>query len=209
MITGRQCRAARALIGWTQGDLGDRCGLSKTAINNFETGNASIKQSSAEAIKRALELKYIGFLPNEGVMLNNVEQALILHGRHHLHKIWEEILINAEEDKSDVLIITLREMTKKDSKAMGLSDFLKDLQKLGVKERIIVGKSNADFHAPKDWYRTIDDEFLTYGTANIIFGNKVAFILWHSDTLILANSRIVKETEEKKFETLWESATKP
>ena len=42
MITIGQCRAARGLLDWTQQDLAEACGLSKTAINNFEKGHSDI-----------------------------------------------------------------------------------------------------------------------------------------------------------------------
>ena len=44
MITIEQCRAARGLLGWTQQDIADASGLSKTAINNnFVISNTTLE----------------------------------------------------------------------------------------------------------------------------------------------------------------------
>jgi DNA-binding XRE family transcriptional regulator len=37
-LTPAQCRAARGLIGWNQGDLAREAGVSRQTINDFESG---------------------------------------------------------------------------------------------------------------------------------------------------------------------------
>ena len=64
MITIEQCRAARGLLDWTQQDLSEASGLSKTAINNFEKGHSDIKNESLRAIRMAFESADIEFLEN-------------------------------------------------------------------------------------------------------------------------------------------------
>ena len=66
MITGTQCAAARALLGWRQSDLSDAIAvaggkLSVTAITAFERGGA-IRDSNAHAITSALEAAGVQFL---------------------------------------------------------------------------------------------------------------------------------------------------
>lgn len=67
MITIEQCRAARGLLGWTQADLAQASGLSKTAINNFEMGRGDVKQTSLEAMRHAFEREQIEFIEGCGV----------------------------------------------------------------------------------------------------------------------------------------------
>ena len=69
-ITGKQCLAARGLLGWTQADLsaaitGVGGKLSVTAITNFEKGGA-IRASNAALIVMALEAGGVSLIPENG-----------------------------------------------------------------------------------------------------------------------------------------------
>lgn len=55
MITPEQIRAARAMLDWTQGELAERAGISKTGLNNIERGASDPKSSTLGAIQRVLE----------------------------------------------------------------------------------------------------------------------------------------------------------
>lgn len=72
MITGRQSRAARALLGWTQETLADKALVSLTALKRLESANeVRVYESTRDQIRRALEANGIVFLisdQGEGVM---------------------------------------------------------------------------------------------------------------------------------------------
>lgn len=63
MITPAQCRAARALIGWSQTDLADEADLSKVSISAFEKGG-DMRESNRRSLKEALEAAGVTFLAN-------------------------------------------------------------------------------------------------------------------------------------------------
>jgi transcriptional regulator with XRE-family HTH domain len=73
MITGRQSRAARALLGWTQETLADKALVSLTALKRLESENEfKVYESTRDQIRRALESSGIVFLNSdqgEGVMV--------------------------------------------------------------------------------------------------------------------------------------------
>ncbi|MGN8113990.1 helix-turn-helix domain-containing protein [Labrys sp. 22185] len=73
MITARQSRAARALLGWTQEALADRARVSLTALKRLESENGlDVYESTSDQIRRAFEDGGIVFLNSdqgEGVML--------------------------------------------------------------------------------------------------------------------------------------------
>lgn len=54
-ITPAQCRAARALLDWTQDELAERAEVSRGTIRGFESGQHALQRSTASAILRALE----------------------------------------------------------------------------------------------------------------------------------------------------------
>ncbi|NIA72007.1 helix-turn-helix transcriptional regulator [Pelagibius litoralis] len=61
MITGRQCRAARAMLQWSREELSERSGVHYITLCNFELGHCTLKPGSA----RLLRLTFI----TSGVML--------------------------------------------------------------------------------------------------------------------------------------------
>ena len=73
MITSRQVRAARALLGWTQETLADKALVALTALKRFESESGlQVREDTCDRIRAALEASGIIFLVSErgeGVML--------------------------------------------------------------------------------------------------------------------------------------------
>ena len=79
MITARQTRAARALLGWTQEMLADRAKVSLTALKRMESAiGMRVFESTSDQIRRALEAEGIVFINsgrNEGVMIVDGQES--------------------------------------------------------------------------------------------------------------------------------------
>ena len=74
MITARQIRAARTLLGWTQQELADNAVVSLNAIARLEAGKVDSRMSTVSSVQAALEQGGIMFLAQsqdlgEGVRL--------------------------------------------------------------------------------------------------------------------------------------------
>ncbi|CAN7292137.1 transcriptional regulator [Neorhizobium sp. LjRoot104] len=65
MITPEQCRAARALLDWTQGDLAERSLLSAVSIRAFEKGG-DMRESNRRLLRMTLESAGIVFIDENG-----------------------------------------------------------------------------------------------------------------------------------------------
>lgn len=65
-ISATQCRAARALLGWSQQDLAERARIGTSTVADFERGKRSPVEASVGAITVALESAGVQFL-EEGV----------------------------------------------------------------------------------------------------------------------------------------------
>ena len=50
-----QCRGARGLLNWTQGDLADRAGVSRSTVKDFETERHTLHHSTERLLIEALE----------------------------------------------------------------------------------------------------------------------------------------------------------
>ena len=62
MMTAAQCKAARALLGWSQEDLSNRSLMGVAALRNFERGKTIPMRNNLLALKTALEEGGIEFL---------------------------------------------------------------------------------------------------------------------------------------------------
>ncbi|MDE2111481.1 MAG: helix-turn-helix domain-containing protein [Alphaproteobacteria bacterium] len=73
MVTSRQIRAARALLGWTQQTLADKALVAINTVRAIENNRPYPKSDSITAVHQALAKAGIVFLPNgtmgEGVRL--------------------------------------------------------------------------------------------------------------------------------------------
>lgn len=56
-------RAARAVLGWSQAELGQRVGVTQRSINRLEKADVDVRRSTAVAIETALRAEGITFEP--------------------------------------------------------------------------------------------------------------------------------------------------
>lgn len=79
MITSRQTRAARALLGWSQEMLADKAKVSLTALKRMESATGlRVFESTSDQVRRALEAEGIAFINsgrNEGVMIVDEQES--------------------------------------------------------------------------------------------------------------------------------------
>ena len=68
MVSIRQVKAARALLGWTQNDLADRSGVSRPSIKRLEAGDGELggRAATGDAIRLALESAGVEFIAENG-----------------------------------------------------------------------------------------------------------------------------------------------
>jgi transcriptional regulator with XRE-family HTH domain len=71
-MTPAQCRAARALLDWSQDKLADVARVSATTIRNFENDKITPHRATLDVMQQALEKAGIEFIDNgigQGVKL--------------------------------------------------------------------------------------------------------------------------------------------
>lgn len=83
MITARQSRAARALLGWTQETLADEARVALTALKRLESESGfEVYESTRDQVRRALEAAGIVLLSTD-----KGEGVLLLHDRTERSKV--------------------------------------------------------------------------------------------------------------------------
>ena len=73
MITARQSRAARALLGWTQETLADKATVALTALKRLESESGlEVYETTRDQVRRAFEAS--------GILLLNSDQGIgVMH----------------------------------------------------------------------------------------------------------------------------------
>ena len=62
-LVAEQCRAARALIGWSRGELSERCGVAASTLADFEAGKREPYARTLADVRRTLEIAGVLFIP--------------------------------------------------------------------------------------------------------------------------------------------------
>ncbi len=65
LLTPEQCRAARGLLDWTQEDLAQKAGVSRSTIRDFEKGRHWPHPSTATQVVAALEKGGVLLIPSD------------------------------------------------------------------------------------------------------------------------------------------------
>lgn len=66
VISPEQCRAARALLNWSQRELADRAGIGIVTLRQLEAGVNEPRRATLEVVKRALESAGVSFICENG-----------------------------------------------------------------------------------------------------------------------------------------------
>lgn len=81
-FSAAQCRAARALIGWSQDQLGAAAKVAKKTIADFERQARQPHDRTLDAMRSALEAAGVEFIPENGGGAG-VRLKLQRTGQHH------------------------------------------------------------------------------------------------------------------------------
>ncbi len=107
-INPSQVKAARALLGWSQGDLAKKANISRSTIHILEddesTNKASIRIGTLIDIQKALEAGGIEFLENEGVR-RITDGVKIYKGPKSCEMFLDDILQTVKEKGGDIFAI--------------------------------------------------------------------------------------------------------
>jgi hypothetical protein len=65
-VTPRQCREARALLGWSERDLSRHAGPRLRSVLNYEIGRGRTQRATVDSLRDAFEAYGIEFVSENG-----------------------------------------------------------------------------------------------------------------------------------------------
>lgn len=205
MITIKQIRAARAILGWSQERLAERAGLNSKTIQNIEIGEVIPRMDTATAIQSAFENHGLEFLPGNGVRERD-EYLTILEGPDVLSRLMDDIYetVKNRDMNDDILIIGVPEPNFKHPERKAVENHIKRLQEFGVRERIILKEGDTNFIAPPHWYRWIPEQEFNNCSGFYLYGNKFGLTsLEDRKKAIIVESDLVSNAFRSFFFFIW------
>jgi len=219
MITGRQMRAARALLGWDAVDLAKKTGLTRETICRIETDLVRAQEKSLVKIVRALDENGIEFTENQGVRLKpkSVETLEDSAGfarfydylYEHLSQHGGSICISGVDER---LYAKYRPNAEADAQAHRerMAELVK--QRDDIKARILVEEGDYNFVASEyATYRWQPKKHFTK-TSFYVFGHCLALISFDHEPpplIILIKSATFAEAYRNAFDIAWENSIVP
>lgn len=208
MITAKQSKAARALLGWTLEDLAQHSGVARNALAKFENNVTTTRQSSLEAIYKAFSIANIEFTGTSGVR-EKEDGVELFTGRDCLQKLWQNILFTFGDNGGEVLITNVDERRTIEKAEGDVYQHLMNLKEKNITERLLSCEGDTFFIAPKEYYRWIPKEVFSMSTATFIYADKVAYFLWSKNVIVLVHCKKASEAEKERFEYMWKKAKIP
>lgn len=207
MITIKQIKAARALLGWKQSDLAKRSGFSLPAINNIEREISDPKTGTLEIIQQSFEENGIEFKDQTGVSLKGEHLKIYkFEGTEGLLRLLDDVYNTLKHSKGEVLISGLDESAFVKRLGKKLYEHLARLKKANIKERLLISEKDDVMIAPKESYRHLSNEIFSQ-TPYYVYEDKCAFVLWGPPLkVIMIHNKALSKSFRKQFEYNWKQA---
>lgn len=211
IITARQCKAARQLLGWLQEDLATAADVGLSTIGNFEKDEKGLitRVALINQICKAFENAGIQFIEG-GVRLRS-EDARTYKGSNACDSFFDEILNEAKENDGDILaFIKSQDMLTKysgDPRRTNL-DRLKQLHETADVKCILADTRTPSFLMPSFEIRAVP-KMAVGPTSFFVYGDKMAFISLDAcrDLSILAVYEAPMAQEHRDvFMIFWDNA---
>ncbi|MAZ76617.1 MAG: transcriptional regulator [Micavibrio sp.] len=199
LITGKQCRAARAMLGWTIDDLAENSGLARSVILRLEKEETNIRHTSLSALLKTFSKANIDFIGHHGVSEKR-DSVELLRGENALEKLWENIFFTLGDTGGEILISNANK---------NLAAYRDNLKANNITKRLLSCEGDTNFIMPKECYRWLPKEVFAAGNSTYIYDGKVAYQLWNEQIIILIHSNDAFAAEKKRFEYMWETALIP
>lgn len=214
MITGRQIRAARALLEWDAEDLAEKAELSRDTIFNIENGKVQARGSSAEKIFQAFDRSGIEFTDNSGVRMK-ASGLEVYEGPERFDDFYAFLYEQLKTHGGDVcLSVTDERLLAKYRKNSAIHyERMQDLSDKGVIKsfRILANKSNFASKYPYNSYKWQPDSSIA-PTAFYTFSECLALISFvHTNPpyVVVLQSAPLANSYRQAFDIAWDAAKEP
>ena len=207
MISSRQIKAARSLLGWTQSELAKASGVHLNAINKIETEASEPRSSTLERIKAACEVAGIRFRGQRGVEIKeDVFDVARFEGPDFMRRLLDDALPFLHGPADEVLFCVVDDRFFESAASGQVARYYLHMKKKGFRERGLMRKKATTFlNKDKTVYRWLPEKALGV-VAFMVYGNRVAYIQWKTQEILLIKNKPLAETYRNQFDFMWAQA---
>lgn len=207
MLLIQQIKAARGLLEWSQADLGERAGLSKTAITNIESGRFRPTSKSLGAIRGACEMAGVEFI--EGGVKFGSPMIQIIKGvefGQRMRNFKFETCCN--QGIKELLYSGLNPTLMSPDEFHETELHMKRVSDEGIKTRMIVSdkRKPIELPGPLEWYRALPDQYVIDTSPFFIMGPYIGMMLYDIREVVIVLNENQANYQRKIFEYLWDHA---
>ena len=214
MLTPRQIRAARGLLGWEATELGKLTHLSRETIANIESGRTQAREGSLERIAKAFQEGGVEFLPNEGVRIKP-EGLEIYEGAERFNQFYDFLYEHVKTHGGDICLNITDEPLIGKYRTNSATHYIRmqDLKDRNIIKsfRILANKSNFATQYNYNTYKWQPETSIS-PTAFYTFGDCLALISFTHDPapyVVVLQSPPLAASYRQAFDIAWGAAKEP
>ncbi len=205
MITAKQLRAARALLGWSQQELSNAVGLSKPTIVDAEKMEHQPRPETLARIISIFEGQGLEFI--KGGVRERDDILRVFYGQESYLQLLNyaysemantggEILYYCADEKRSSEDVIKREIAMRDA---------------GITQRALLKTDDTYILGNLEEYRWTPDKLWSDSDVKVIFDNHVAYLVsWQNEIkVIVIQEKMIYELEKRFFEFVWDISAKP
>ncbi|MDP9127247.1 MAG: helix-turn-helix domain-containing protein [Pseudomonadota bacterium] len=207
IVTGRQIRAARGLMGWSMEDLADKAGVTTVTIRHIESESVTPQEKTLSSILSVFDKQGVEFHEDEGVKLRR-QYARYYSGKSGYRQLLDHIYETLKGGGR------LRQFNFGDLRYLAyadefMSDHLKRMSTIsGLDAKVLEGEGDTEVPVSYCSYRRLDAAFermapwYLYGDHLVLSlferGNRKEFAAVHS--------KMLAEKYAAQFDIFWAMA---
>jgi DNA-binding XRE family transcriptional regulator len=209
MISGRQIRAARALLDWSAEVLAKKVGMSREAINKIEDEAVQPRAKNLADILQVLDKNGIEFYNDRGVGFKD-DQITTLKGENVFLRLLDDVISTMRNKaKAEALFACVDD---KLSPPIVVENYRR-LRKSGIAMRSLVKEGNTYLMGKLAEYRYLPVQYY-HNSTTVIYGDKFATMILDPTTaedtaaIIIRNPHIAA-AQRNLFNLIWSHSIKP
>lgn len=208
MLSGRQIRAARALLDMSQEKLAQAAGLTPQAIRKIEDDAVQPRQSTMMDIARVFHERGVEFTDNNGVRMRD-DTVTMIEGENSFARLLDDVIHSlANRDDAEALFACVI-----DGKSPPhVIENYRRLRRTGIAMRSLVKEGDTVLYGQLREYRCLPKQFF-HNTASVIYGDKVANMILTTDgkdhsALVIHNPHVAA-AQRNLFNFIWSVCPMP
>jgi len=214
LITPSQCRAARALLNWSQPELAAKCDVHVQTISGFEQETTTPTKRTLEKIAITIDFSGIELMPQDGVR-RKAGEVKTYKGDHQFGDFYTDVYNTISQMGGEICVSNVSEAQFSHHHGPGNdAAHVKKMQELSTYKkfnfRILIKDGDTNFIASSyAQYRWLESKYF-HTVPFYVYGNKLAIIHFKEEvTIHVVENKDIADAQRIQFNVFWESAKIP